>query len=64
MKNKTESFKSRNFSPEGIQRFNTALTNYNWTHVTGQTCAQLATNNFLATFESLFNTVINFLNEI
>ena len=26
MKNKTESFKSRNFSPEGIQRFNTALT--------------------------------------
>ena len=53
---KNEPIKSRNFSPDGIQRFKTALSNYNWTHVTNQTCVQEATNNFLSTFNTLFNT--------
>ena len=55
IKNKIEPHKSRNFSPESIQRFKDALSNYNWNHVTDQNCVQEAANNFLSTFDTLFN---------
>ena len=48
------SYVSRNFSPENIERFTTALNNYGWNHVTNSTCTQEATNNFLATFDALY----------
>ena len=51
-----ELYSSRNFSPENIDKFTTALNNYGWNHVTNTTCTQEATNNFLATFDSLYLT--------
>ena len=46
---------TRDFSPDGILRFLTAIKNYNWNHVTEQICAQEAANNFLSTFDTLCN---------
>ena len=46
--------KSRNFSETNIVKFKTAMNNYNWTHVSDQTCVQEAINNFISTFETLF----------
>ena len=46
---------TRDFSPDGILRFVTAIKNYNWNHVTEQICAQEAANNFLSTFDTLCN---------
>ena len=46
---------SRNFSPDNILRFKNALSGYNWNHVTEQNCVQEALNNFLSTFDTLYN---------
>ena len=46
---------TRDFSPDSILRFKNAIKNYNWSHVTEQVCAQEATNNFLSTFDTLYN---------
>ena len=54
-KTKPKSFESRNFSQENINKFKNSLLNYRWNHVTNQTCTQEATNNFLSTFDTLFN---------
>ena len=46
---------TRDFSPDSMLRFKNAIKNYNWSHVTEQVCAQEATNNFLSTFDTLYN---------
>ena len=46
---------SRNFATENISKFKIALRDYNWSHVIEQECAQEAMNNFMATFETLYN---------
>ena len=46
---------TRNFSPDNILRFKNALAGYNWNHVIEQNCVQEATNNFLSTFDTLYN---------
>ena len=51
-----QSFSSRNFLPENIQKFCTAIKNYRWDHVLNQPCVQEATNNFLATFDTLYQS--------
>ena len=50
-----EMVQTRDFSPDSILRFKTAIKNYNWIHVTNQVCVQDATNNFLSTFDTLYN---------
>ena len=47
---------SRNFSPINVQKFCTAIKNYRWDHVMEQNCVQEATNNFLSTFNTLYQT--------
>ena len=54
-KQKKSTFETRSLSEQNIERFKTAINDYNWSHVTDQTCAQLAANNFLSTFDTLFN---------
>ena len=49
---------TRDFSPDSILRFKNAIKNYNWSHVTEQVCAQEATNNFLSTFDTLYNAFL------
>ena len=46
---------TRDICPDSILRFKNAIKNYNWSHVTEQVCAQEATNNFLSTFDTLYN---------
>ena len=55
-KSKDISFETRNLTEHNISQFKAALRDYNWQHVSNQTCAQEATNNFLSTFDALFNT--------
>ena len=55
-KSKDISFETRNLTEHNISQFKAALRDYNWEHVSNQTCAQEATNNFLSTFDALFNT--------
>ena len=50
-----ETIQTRDFCPDSILRFKTAIKDYNWIHVTDQTCVQEATNNFLSTFDTLYN---------
>ena len=52
---KNPTFETRNFSPENITKFNNALKDYNWQHVLEQSCAQEASNNFLSSFDALYN---------
>ena len=52
---KMPTYEARNFSPENILKFKNALTDYNWLHVTELNCAQEASNNFLASFDTLYN---------
>ena len=47
---------SRNFSPVNVQKFCTAIKNYRWDHVMEQNCVQEATNNFLSTFDTLYQS--------
>ena len=54
-KQSQNSFESRKFTSDNFQRFNSALNNYNWNHVTELNCAQEAANNFLSTFDTLYN---------
>ena len=54
-KQSQNSFESRKFTSDNFQRFNSALNNYNWNHVTDLNCAQEAANNFLSTFDTLYN---------
>ena len=51
-----QSIVSRNFSPVNIQKFCSAIKNYRWEHVIGQNCAQEATNNFMSTFDTLYQS--------
>lgn len=58
-KNKPKHLKihTRNFSAININRFKTAISNYNWTHVTDEAnCPQTAFTNFTNTFNSLIDT--------
>ena len=48
-------FETRSLTEHNINKFKAAIRDYNWTHVSNQECAQEATNNFLATFDALFN---------
>ena len=53
---KPDRVESRNFSIMNINRFKTALTNYNWNHVLSENnCPQLAYTNFITTFNSLID---------
>ena len=54
-KQKKFTFETRSLSEQNIERFKTAIYDYNWSHVTDQTCTQEAANNFLSTFDTLFN---------
>ena len=54
-KTKLKHFESRNFSQENINKFKNLLSNYRWNHVTDLNCTQETTNNFLSTFDALFN---------
>ena len=48
-------YESRNFSPDNIQKFKNALKDFNWNHVTELNCTQAATNNFLSSFDTIYN---------
>ena len=54
-KEKKLTFESRNFSQTNIKKFKDSLSNFSWNHVTEINCTQEATNNFLSTFDTLFN---------
>ena len=54
-KQSQNSLETRKFTSDNFPRFNSALNNYNWNHVTEQNCAQEAANNFVFTFDTLFN---------
>ena len=54
-KQKTLTYETRSLTEHNIERFKTAISDYNWAHVKSQMCAQEAANNFLSTFDTLFN---------
>ena len=52
---KMPTYEARNFLPENILKFKNALIDFNWLHVSELNCAQEASNNFLASYDTLYN---------
>ena len=48
-------YEARNFSPDNILKFKNALKDFNWLYVTDLNCVQESSNNFLASFDALYN---------
>ena len=48
-------YEARDFSPNNILKFKNALKDFDWLHVTELNCVQESSNNFLATFDALYN---------
>jgi hypothetical protein len=52
---KARTVESRNFSDANIAKFQNAIRNFNWNHVSDSNCAQEAYNNFNSSFMLLYN---------
>ena len=52
---KMPTYEARDFSPNNILKFKNALKDFDWLHVTELNCVQESSNNFLATFDALYN---------